>query len=559
MLQLFFKKSDINQNDWATAYQKIESIVHSFPLQLLRLESYDGFSRNQDQLHENLYEEKGTDNELISFYTDCVSFSGGTTVKFYKSWQRQIDNVLEGGEFDKTKPITWTPPIPFKNDGTLPEANGMIFRLYVDYEGALSQYVFLAIAIMLENVLPQKVFLVAREHSQEQIESVVEWLDGHFNQQFKLPLHFNKLQLLESFSKEYVDNKDRVCRMEHLYRKQYKRNMAFAIEHIGYKPSLQFYAEVLADNNFNTFGFADILDCWIAVTQDLEKALDLIAESKKILETEPTEYNLKKIEQYNLAYTLESFLKKYVLWTPQQREDLDCFYTIRTSLETGTEDLWGSIFRITGHRVNICPIYATENELFEAFMYHDPKNGLIYKQIIDSWIIENINAFQDFKNKLTTSENKQAIDNEIEVVDDLLSENMKETDIFLENYKVHERFFVNKALSLNPTFLKIEETIEKVLNALNQMYNDVRQKDFIENLQRMSKEEKLRGINVRLKDLRMGFTINSHFLKWLNEEENDHVLQFICLLLSWKMYKKDIAYARFRILWDRKYWVAWRN
>ncbi len=39
--------------------------------------------------------------------------------------------------------------------------------------------------------------------------------------------------------------------------------------------------------------------------------------------------------------------------------------------------------RISGYRIDICPIYATETQLFEAFMFFDPKNGTTYKRIID--------------------------------------------------------------------------------------------------------------------------------------------------------------------------------
>ncbi|TAF75247.1 MAG: hypothetical protein EAZ53_06410 [Bacteroidetes bacterium] len=557
MLQLFFKCSVIKPNDWAFAYQKIESIISNFPVKLLRLESYDGFSRNQDKLHEDLYLDKGTENEQISFYIDWISFSGGKNINFYKNWHKQIEEFEEGHEFDSSKPITWTPNIPFKNDGSLLEANGKSYKSHIEYSGSVSQYTFLAIAIMLENVLPLKVLLVSPENDEHDIQETINWLNGHFNQSFDLPLYFDKKQVLATIFNKYDSKKDIVCRMEHLYRKQYMRNMAFSIENIGYEPSLQFYAEVLSDNNFNTFGFNDVLNPWMAMTQDIEKTLDLIATSKKILLSDPSEYNLKKLEGYNLSELLTKMLNSFILWTPQQREALSHFYTNDEALEKGREDIWDSIFRITGNRVDICPIYASETELFESFMYHDPKNGLLYRNIIDKWILNNQDAYQNFYQKLLETENKHPTKNDEN--DELTkTQNDANKDEFLQKFKQHEHFFVQQALLANPYYLNIEESIEKLMERLNNMYNSDTHHEFVANLKLMTKEEKVRLINARLKEIRMGHSSHYEFITWIEEELSEKVLDYLCLLLFWKMYNKELAYARFRILWDKTYWDSWR-
>ncbi|NJL77467.1 MAG: hypothetical protein HC892_22940 [Saprospiraceae bacterium] len=184
--------------------------------------------------------------------------------------------------------------------------------------------------------------------------------------------------------------------MEHLFRNQHKRNIAFAIENIGYKPSFDCYADILSSNTFGTFGFSDVLDPWIAVTQDLESTLEIIAASKKITIEKQGKQEAK---EYDLTAILKDFLCKFILWTPQQREELAHFYTNKEALETGDESLWGMIYRMTGNRVDICPMYATQQELFEAFMFHDPQNGKIFKTIIDEWLEENADAFDKLKQK----------------------------------------------------------------------------------------------------------------------------------------------------------------
>jgi len=133
--------------------------------------------------------------------------------------------------------------------------------------------------------------------------------------------------------------------------------------------------------SFGTFGFSDVLTPWIAVTKDLESTLKLIAASKIVLtkqaNADPTATWLEReLAAYDLSYLLKKWLSEFILWTPKQREQLAHFYTNKTALETGKEDLWGTLMRMSGHRINISPIHATYTELFEAFMYRNSRNHL---------------------------------------------------------------------------------------------------------------------------------------------------------------------------------------
>ncbi len=146
MLQLFFKSSEITQKTWGIAFQRIVSIVHSFPLKLIRIESYDGYSRELDKDHFDLCVEKDTPNEHLSFYGDWTSYTSGTTIKFSRHWDHHQKYNLSGEAVDKHKPITWYPHIPFKDDGALPPANGASTAFgYIDTRGALYEYAIIAI------------------------------------------------------------------------------------------------------------------------------------------------------------------------------------------------------------------------------------------------------------------------------------------------------------------------------------------------------------------------------------------------------------------------------
>ncbi len=558
MIQLFLKKSKITTDDWTMAYDRILSITNSFPLKLVRVESYNGYSKELNKEHFDLMLDKGTPNEHISFYGDSYSFTSKFTVKFYKNLDKQIENVFKDSrEIDVNMPITWYSEGYYENCGVPPLANGA--GLTFNIEGALYRYAIVAIGIMLENCLPGKAFMTAFEYSIDDIKAVCNWLKVHFNESFDIPIYFDKPRLLDTFTDKYKDKKFAVNRMEELYKKQFKQNMEFALKHIGYKPTFDFYAEVLAYNTFGTFGFSDALSPWIAVTKDLEGTLQLIAESKRILMKDPdNEYNLSKAERYDLCRVLKDFLSQYILWSPQQREELDIFYTNTEALETGSEDLFGSIMRMSGYRVDICPIYSTKDKLFEAFMYHDPKNGAKYKDIIDNWINENANAFNKFKAELSESIEKsknQEPDEDEDEEDEITLES--EIDRFVAQYPAHERFFISKAIHANPAFMNLTKYIEQLKSVLTTIANEEKNQEDIAFMRKETKDDKIKRMRSRLKELQ--FTVNPDFEKWIDAEEDANVLFWLRLLISLKLYDRNLSYTRHQVLWDKQHWNLWRN
>jgi hypothetical protein len=564
MLQLFFKTSAITAADWAQAYERIESIVTHFPLRLLRIESYYRSEPNLDIDHFDLYLDKGTDQEQISFYGDWMSFSNSRSVEFYKNWEThkaqaltrvQNDHAID--KEDETKPITWLPHTAHRYQSDIPQANGKATRhRYIETRGALYEYAILAIAIMLENLLSDKVFLVAPKQEIADIQEVVAWLEVHFKQGFEIPIYFDKLRLFNSFKDEYADKTHTACRLECLYERKYKQNMAFSIEHLGYQPSFDFYAEILSDTLFGTYGFWDVVNPWIAVTQDLESTLNLIAESKKI----QMERDGKIKREYDLTTLLKRFLKEFILWTPQQREALNHFYTNKQALETGEESLWGILYRMSGYRVNICPMYATQQELFEAFMYHDPKQGAIFKEIIDTWVVDNHDSFDQLKQKLADA---QLEENASEASAPELDEDHEDyrdipsLDAFVIKYPEHEQFFVYKALMHNPMYANIERGIEKLLQSLDELLQKPEYQDHTQNIHSYAKKNKISYIRSRLKETQ--FSVHPHLEQWLNEEENENVLTQLALVMSMKLYNRGEKYARYRLLWDRGLWGVWRG
>ena len=274
-----------------------------------------------------------------------------------------------------TKPIVWHLPRYSVFSGRLPEANAATFQPNCLDTTAVYRFAVLAIGIMLENVLPGRAFLIASEATLEEITHTRKWLEYVFNESFEPPIYFDKLRLLEHLEDHYEDKVELVGRFQGLYGRQFKRNMEFALQQIGEQPTLQYYARALANAYWGTLGFYDVFNAWIAATQDLEQSLALLACSKEILLSDPdNEKHLKQAAKYDYTRILKELLNQYILWTPEQREFLKQFPTNEKALKTGKDgDLFSMMLRLSNLRMDICPIHTSPDDLFEAFMYHDPK------------------------------------------------------------------------------------------------------------------------------------------------------------------------------------------
>lgn len=561
MIQLFIKTSRITESDWDNSYRKILKIVYQFPLKLERIESYNGFTKNIDKIHYDLIVNCNNKEEHVSFWSDQMSYTAGTTVRFYKNWEIQKEKGITSSEIDPKKPIIWYSPEVFNYSGKLPEANGAILFPYYLNTTALYHYAVLAIGIMLEDTLPGRVFFVASETTSEEINHTRTWLEYIFNETFDMPSYFNKTQLLENMEDCYDNKIDLVGRLDLLYPMQFKNNMEFALRQIGYKPTLEYYARVLANADWATFGFSDILSPWIEATKDLEKALELLSRSKEILLSDPkNKSNINKAERYDYSQFLEDLLNQYILWTPEQREFLDKFYTNKQALETGSEDLLGILMRMGGFRFDICPVYANAEHLFEVFMYHDPINGNKFRTIIDSYIKTNKNRYNEIVNRFSEIENERQKDID-KIAEQKQTQEIETMNLngriedFTEKYPVQERFFVRKALETNPYYIDKETVVEDLQLEMYQLSRKIR-KD-VEYQYETEKSEKLDSINYWIKKKRL--SVLPEFSDWLIEETDKGVLTSICILVSLKLYESRQSYARKQILLNRKHWQIWKK
>ncbi len=555
MLQIFFKSSKISNTEWSKIYPQIKKIVEYYPLNLLRLESYDGFSSELDKLHTEIIVNSNLPDEHISFWGDGFTCHGNKTVEFYKEWDLQIENVLVKHKKDNDKPITWSKVSYRAFSGEPIHANGdALFYEYFNTDYVYG-YALLAIGILLENLLPGKVLLVVNDIEINTITETKRWAEWILDEKFDMPVYLDRSYVLDSLIGYYKTKEELVGRMEMLYDSPFVENMTFAIEHIGYQPSLDYYSKLLADVIFGTFGFSDILQPWMKATKDLEKTLQLIEKSKNILLSDPNnENNLKKAAKYDYSYILKGMLSDYILWTPEQRERLEIFYTNRESLETRVGDLFDSLMRIGGYRIDICPIYTTETQLFETFMYFDPKNGARYRKIIDEWIAKNRDSFEKTIEKISVIESKAieelSIDDEENDGENLQIDSRIKS--FLEKYNKYERFIFEKAIRQQPYVMDVDKSINKLFRTFSDLMAKNGKGEIID-FYKKNTDEKIKYLKYSLKEKRMYLTANAYFEKWINDS-NDIVLTYLYFLVNMRIYTQELHFARQQVLLNHKYW-----
>lgn len=559
MVQIFLKSSKIKQADWEKAYQGIRSIVTKFPTKIIRLESYTGYENKLDKIHFDLVVDKNTPLERISFWGDWMSYTGKGNLEFYKNWEKQLELASTGAEVDLNKSVYWFKDIPYKNDGDIPSANGILPfpARYLDTEEAHYQSVIIAIGVFLENMFPDAAFLtVLWGDDYEEVEIVIEWLEQLFKKSFKKPVYYDRKQLLDLLRNEYDNEEAIICRMAHLYRKKHKTNMQFAIQHIGYETTLSFYSKILADTGFGTYGFLDVLNPWISVTQDLEATLELISESKKLLlEDKSNEYRIKEAENYDLTYLLKKLLNNYILWTPLQRKALAHFDTNKDNLEEKEEGIFEAIKTIMGYQVEITPMYADERELFEAFMFHDPKNGHQYKHIIDEWKVENSGSYEKLKQEIEI-QRQQFESNSVEnyQVNEVTNNNTSQHK-FLYEFAPHDRYFVRKALNTNPLFTEVEKSVEAFKSRVISVIKEHSDQEYRDEVLNLPKATSIKYIKSRIREI--GYSVHPDFEKWLEAIDNEEILFYLHFAMALKLFDRNAHFSRFRFLWDRNYWTKW--
>ena len=548
------KTTGIDPQAWESTWQEMISIIEAIPLTFLRLLYPKENQYNCEVFTTNIIDKKDAKQENLSFKGDSLSLSFGEAFLIHRNLET-LKDLLPHAEVVEDKPVYWIPEEAIGDSYTI-YANGNTLGQSWGIKTGLASYhyVIVAIGMLYENRFPENLFMWSNT-PHEEVETVRIWLEQHFKQDFKMPICHDMEAMVDKLEEFYTPNQIMV-RIDCLNRRNESLKIKTFLKHFGNKWVLSFYASKLSHTSFGTFGFYNVIEAWMNITQDLEFTLSLIAESKKILNaSNASKEQIEEGEKYNLTIFLKYLLKTYILWTPQQRERLELFYTNKERLETGSENLMDILFRMRGMTIDICPIYATEQELFEAFMYHNPQEGKTYKTIIDDWIAQNKAIADEINQKIAMLE-----DTLINLQAQNETQKYPASDVqklsFLTQYSKKEQFWIEKAISEDAYFVNIEEGIEDIYKDLEVFIDNPENTNFIQNV----KKEKLFGQKEAIKHLLMKqkFVVTTAFYEHLEKEDNKNVIFHLHIFASLKITDDARKYYKFHLLTNNLYWDKWR-
>ncbi len=267
--------------------------------------------------------------------------------------------------------------------------------------------------------------------------------------------------------------------------------------------------------------------------------------------------NSEEPARYDYSAILNHLLDSHILWSEDERRAFKSLPNNLEYLETGKEDLWSAMRRMTGKRIEICPFYADQDELFEAFMYHSPQDGAVYKEIIDSWIEKNEPKKREFLSLAEKVVDTSVDRFEKELIEEIALQSPKKE--FLNRFDESEKFLVEMALRANPAYLEIDTLVESMYGKLDELIQAPENQRMLSAMRTDSKEVAVDKIRKRVKELRMSLTISSEFEKNIASEEDMNVLMRIRVLLLLKMPDRILGYTRHEILCDSRYWNQWRE
>ena len=201
-------------------------------------------------------------------------------------------------------------------------------------------------------------------------------------------------------------------------------------------------------------------------------------------------------------------------------------------------------------------------------MYHIPKKGKEFKELIDKWIDKHkksydevvatlLKAKKELEQKIYEKESKndnsskqeEKINSETKIL-----ERRSKMDNFLKDYTEEEHFFVLKALDKNPYYMDIDAVVE---NLQAEMWEFIKTDKKFENRHKKENDKKKEEILYWTK--KKLDAVHPKFEEWLAKETDINLLSSLLLLVSLKLYNRDQAFARQEILKTKKYWKIWRK
>ena len=125
----------------------------------------------------------------------------------------------------------------------------------------------------------------------------------------------------------------------------------------------------------------------------------------------------------------------------------------------------------------------------------------------------------------------------------------------MEQYKPHERYFVAKALRKNPQYIQVDKAVQEFKDEVKDFIKNYDDQDYLNSKKNISKERHIRFIKERIR--KVGHRVHRDFEEWLDAVDDDNIMFHLHITLALKLYDREGHFARFRLLWDKRYWAEW--
>lgn len=545
----------ITQKEWASVYEKIKTLINDFPFPLLRkIPKPDNISFRVDIVNNvsfDLYVNKDTDEEKLLFFSDAMTLTENFTTVYFKELN-ELKEKFKRRAFRLDKSVLWADPTI--EDDRIFSFNGWTVGYGGTWwdEGAWCELAMCAIMLLIEQEFPNRAFIRC-ERSETDWEAVLQFLEGTFDRTFDMPLLFNIESVILILKKDYAKPAEIVARLADIYPQQYYTIIEAGVKYIGFSATQDFCSKALGRNSYGTIGASQIINAWILATKDLEETVKLIGSTYENY----WKANYEKSENPKFiakAALLEDFMQalidEYILWTPKDRERLLLLPNSINHTKTGDiGDIFDALGLIGGMRIEICPIAATSNELFEAFMYADPANGKKYKQIIDKAIALQAEQLAKVLGQLkeieTLAEEKAPSLPPDEITP------LETAEPLLLSYPRHHRAMLKKALKSNPYYFK-RATEEPLLLKEIQAFYAKKESNLSELLKGATKESLNTYVERML--IRCKLKIVAPIWEALKNSKNDNFQKALMCLLGLKFRNKTDRALVFLIVHDTDCW-----
>ncbi len=410
---------NISTAHWENAYEKVKILIDAFPVETMFLKKTKYEDEPYYEWTRDVIQNENTDDEYISLQGDWVSYERGGCFTLFKKLAAQQKNVLKSKDifsdkrpddkcFDKQKDVLWLPDTHIYFDHNHINANFAVWDNGT--KGAPYALLLLAIGIFLENEFGENALLHG-EFNEPQAEKMLAWLNDVLSTNYDMPIVFDNEQLWVRTSKAYPENAFfAIERFRNFSLCSASSQMDFLCKFESENLEKHILEHIKDYNSFGQWGVQDYLLPYLEATQDVEALVKLAKKAHEI--------NNEK--DFSLTVLLSTICNKSITINPTDHFALHQWNDTGEHLVGGMEK-FNRLFMKMGGLPNGLKYYIHPDELLEIFAYYEPKNGAIFKQIIekgDAKCRANIKKLEKASDDI--QEIAEQSDNMIELDDSLL-------------------------------------------------------------------------------------------------------------------------------------------